>query len=520
MSGLLFPELASAGGKPQPPALVLRPYQRQAVVRVVTTLSDARACLVIAATGVGKTEIICSLIDTLDGAMDGALVISPLKDLTAQTAARLRSRGVPCGVEQGTNKSGQCVTVACYNSLLSRGRYQKYLGVTKLVVVDEVHLNFSKRSLAMLQQFMETGAQIVGLTASPNRTKGDPLTAFYGPVAYEYHYREAVEDGWLVPAKVWLTIIESLDLSAFKSAFGDFDPAKLAAIMQREKVVQGVAEMIFQNHDGQPSVVFAASIRQAQLIQELLHRRGLVCSIVHSEMEPDERDYNLYQFEHGINNIVINVGCLTLGWDHPNVRKLFLARPTSSSSTYIQMFGRGTRPLPGVVDGLATPELRRAAIAASAKSHFEVYDITDSSRRNDLCTSLVVLRPDIDGELAKRTRKRAEKAPQTPVEVDAVVEEERARMAQEQAALDALTAEKRMHLTARARLRMYERDPHAPAEVVEKPKSHSYMPFGKKHRGKPLGQVPTGYLQWALREASLSEGLRESIEKEVRRRPQ
>jgi len=517
MSELLFPEMQSAGS--HSPLLTLRPYQRQAVVRVVTTLSDARACLVIAATGVGKTEIICSLIDTMDGLTDGALVISPLKDLTSQTAARLRSRGVPCGVEQGTNKSGATVTVACYNSLLSRGRYQKYLGVTKLVVVDEVHLNFSKRSLAMLQQFVESGAKLVGLTASPNRTKGDPLTSFYGPVAYEYHYRQAVDDGWLVPAKVWLTVIESLDLSAFKNAFGDFDPAKLAAIMQREKTVQGIAEMIYQHHDNQPSVVFAASIKQAELIQELLHRRGVLASIVHSNMEAEERSYNLYLFENGDNHIIINVGCLTLGWDCPNVRKLFIARPTSSSSTYIQMFGRGTRALSGTVDGLATPELRRAAIAASAKPYFEVYDITDTSRRNDLCTSLVVLRPDVDGDLMKRTRKQAERAPRTTEEVDAVVEEEKARMAAEQAALDALTADKRASLTARAKLRLYERDPHAPAEAVSKPKNYSYMPFGKRHRGKPLTQVPVDYLQWALREASLSKGLREAIEKEVGRRP-
>jgi len=519
MSGLLFPELAAAGSKTPLPLLTLRPYQRQAVVRVVTILSDARACLVIAATGVGKTEIICSLIDTLEGALEGALVISPLKDLTAQTAARLRSRGVPCGVEQGTNKSGECVTVACYNSLLSRGRYQKYLGVTKLVVVDEVHLNYSPRSLEMLRQFRECGAQIVGLTASPNRTKGDPLTAFYGQVAFEYHYRQAVEDGWLVPARVWMTVVESLDLSAFKNAFGDFDPAKLAAIMQKEKVVQGIAEMILQHHEGQPSVVFAASIRQAQLIQELLHRRGIVASIVHSDMEPDERAYNLYQFEHGDNNIIINVGVLTLGYDFPGIRKLFLARPTSSPNTYIQMFGRGTRALPGVVDGLATPELRRAAIAASAKPCFEVFDITDSSRRNDLCTALTVLRPDIDEELARRTRRRGEQAPRLPAEVDAVVEQERLRMLAEQAALDALTAEKRMHLTARARLGVYERDPHAPAEVLDKPKSYCYMPFGNKHRGKRLAEVPTGYLQWCLREASLGKGLRESIQREVSRRP-
>ena len=44
------------------------------------------------------------------------------------------------------------------------------------------------------------------------------------------------------------------------------------------------------------------------------------------------------------------------------------------------------------------------------------------------------------------------------------------------------------------------------------------MPFGK-HEGKPLGEVPSDYLCWAVRECdSLSGGMRLSIAEELRRR--
>jgi hypothetical protein len=43
------------------------------------------------------------------------------------------------------------------------------------------------------------------------------------------------------------------------------------------------------------------------------------------------------------------------------------------------------------------------------------------------------------------------------------------------------------------------------------------LPFGK-HRNTPLADVPTGYLQWLLREAKLSSGLRSAVADELRRR--
>lgn len=49
------------------------------------------------------------------------------------------------------------------------------------------------------------------------------------------------------------------------------------------------------------------------------------------------------------------------------------------------------------------------------------------------------------------------------------------------------------------------------------PPSVTAMPFGK-HRGKPLGEIPDGYLLWLLREAKLSSGLRLAVGNELRRR--
>lgn len=496
-------------------AMVLRPYQDDAVSQILEALKESSSCLAVLATGTGKTEIAASLIKRY--AMDGALMLSPLIELTGQTAARLRARGVPCGVEQAALRSGEDVTVACYASMLSRKRYEQYLQKTRLLVVDEVHLNYTKRALQMLGYFREAGCKIVGLTASPDRGRGDPLTNWYGRCAFEYGYRAALNDGWLVPAKLWLTVLEDLDLSSFTSKFGDFDGEKLARLMQREKIVQAVANMVAQHYEGQPSVVFCQSIQQSEMLREVLARMGVAASIVHSQMDTDERRLHLRDFEQGNCNVILNVGVLTLGWDWPPVRKLFIAKPTRSKSRYIQMFGRGTRALPGVVDGWGTAAQRKQAIADSDKPFFEVFDITDTSRHNDLQTAIDVVVPDTDRKLLKRVRQAAENCT-VALDIDPIVEAERKAMAAEEAALDALESHRKQGMVAQARFGVYQRDIFAEAEKPDRKRRQWHMLFGK-HKGMPLRDVPVGYLRWVLEESNCRNvAFMSAIRSEVRSR--
>jgi len=514
MSGSLFPLDDEAGSLSS--QLILHPFQQLAVDRVLDTLASHRSCLCLSATGTGKTEMIVALIQAYASIGRGALVISPLTDLVAQTAARLRSRGISCGIEQGALKSGEDVTVASYLSLLSRRRYEKYVGTVAIAFVDEVHLNYSKNSQQMLGYLREAGTKIVGLTASPDRATGDPLTDWYGPVAFEYGIKAATDDGYLVEALLWLTVLEDLDLSKYEQGGNkDFEAAELGRFMAREKSVQAIASLIEQHWDGLPSVVFCQGIAQSELLREVLGRKGIASAIVHSEMDKDERQMHLSDFENGRVGIILNVGCLTLGWDHPALRKVFIAKPTRSCAKYIQMYGRGTRTLPGVINGLKTAAERKAAIAASDKPYFEVFDITDTCRNNSLITAIDVVRPDTDKLLRRRVQTRNLNGPIK--EIDAVIEQERKQEAQEQAARDALTAADRIHLTADGKFAHYARDQYAGAEGERpKPKRRWVMLFGKAHKGKPLRDVPTGYLQWVLRESNCrNEAFLEAIKREV-----
>jgi hypothetical protein len=80
-----------------------------------------------------------------------------------------------------------------------------------------------------------------------------------------------------------------------------------------------------------------------------------------------------------------------------------------------------------------------------------------------------------------------------------------------------MTAHQRTHLTADGEFTHYARDQYAAAEG-ERPKKKVgwVMLFGKAHKGKRLRDVPTGYLQWVLRESNCrNEAFLEAIRREV-----
>lgn len=482
-------------GKPQP--IHLRPYQKDAIGAIKMALDASGRTLAVLATGTGKTEIAAELIRDCQ---KGALFIAPLIQLVSQTAQRLRSRGIQCGVEQGGTRSDDRVTVACYASLLSRKRWERYIDTIDLIIVDEVHTNFSKRALEMLTNLTQGRVKLVGLTASPERG-GDPLTSYYGNVGFYYPISQATDDGWLVPAKVWLSVIESVDLSMPRlkgEKFGDYNSEELARIMAQERTVQEIASLVEQHHEGEPSVVFCQGIFAAEGLRDNLDRRGIKSAIVHSRMDPDERRAHLNDFEDGTVSIILNVGCLTLGWDFPPVKKLFIAKPTKSKAKYVQMFGRGTRPLAGVVDGYGSAELRKKAIAESAKPYFEVFDITDSSRHCDLCSSLDVLQPSLDRKLMARVKKKQEAGgPMTGATLDPIIEEERAAEAAEQHARERLEWSRRAGIVGHAEFGHYARDMMAGAEGQDRKPPITHMPFGKYKRQK-IEIVPTPYLWWIV----------------------
>lgn len=96
----------------------------------------------------------------------------------------------------------------------------------------------------------------------------------------------------------------------------------------------------------------------------------------------------------------------TEGFDDHEVSCIVVLRPTKIRSLYVQAVGRGTRTIPGILDGLATAEQRCKAIADSAKPNLLILDFLWLTERLDLVRPANLVTGNV--EVAERVSQRAE----------------------------------------------------------------------------------------------------------------
>ena len=252
--------------------------------------------------------------------------------------------------------------------------------------------------------------KILCLTATPDRADEEALGQMIDSVAYDYEILDAINDGFLVPIEQQMVTIEGLDFSSVRTTAGDLNGADLAAVMESEKNLQGIAAASLEIIGDRRTLVFTVGVKQAEMLCEIFNRHrpdmaGWVCG---ATPKPQRRDL-LTQFSDGRTQVVVNCNCLSEGFDNPGVEVVIQARPTKSRSLYAQQCGRSTRPLAGVVDGLPDAEARRAAIAASAKPSALIVDFSGNAGRHKLMTTADILGGKVSDEAIERAIEKAKR---------------------------------------------------------------------------------------------------------------
>jgi len=325
------------------------------------------------------------------------------------------------------------MTFASKDSLYREKRLKRAFPDPKevgLIIIDEAHhaVHQNKTYQRILDYFsVNPDLRVLGATATPDRTDELALGQTFDTVAFEYPLMDpaggpsAIGDGWLVPIQQEIITVDDIQFNDIKIQGGDFQGKALQSEMSREVVLHKVAMPTMEIAGSEQCMVFAAGIQQASRLAEIFNRKMegrafcLVSKVPASEnyqhvvnsRDKQARKRALQGFAKGFYQYAVNVGCLTEGYDCPQVQTLSMGRPSKSRSLVAQMCGRGTRILPGVIEGdgwrLETPDERKAAIAASAKPHIKILDFVGNSRHK-LITSTDVLGgkyPDEVVELAK-----------------------------------------------------------------------------------------------------------------------
>jgi len=382
---------------------VPRPYQHECVVRIFQEFIEHDTTLVCCPTGTGKTCIFAELIRRIHP--QRAMVLAHRSELIYQAKEKIEAiAGVECSIEMANMMAGTTlfnqspVVVSTVQTQKSGPKGKERMRQFNpmdfgLLILDEAHHAAAKSYRQIISHYRQNpNLKVLGVTATPDRTDELALGEIFETVAFDYEIIDAIHDGYLVPIDQQFVTVHDLDFSAVRTTAGDLNGADLAALMEQEKNMQAVAAATIQISGDKRTLVFTASVLQAETLSNILnrHRSGMAGWVCGKTNERDRRRL-LDDFGSGKTQIVVNCGVLTEGYDNPAVEIVVMARPTKSRSLYSQMVGRGTRSLPGVIDPFETAEERKGAIAASGKPSLLVVDFVGNSGRHKLMTSADIL---------------------------------------------------------------------------------------------------------------------------------
>lgn len=327
----------------------LRDYQQQAIADLRRSLAQGhQAPLFVLATGGGKTAVAGEQVRSAVAKGRSVVFLAPRRELIFQASERLRQTGVQHGVIMSGEPASllQQVQVASIPTLYRRCIVDERmpLPTAHLVIVDEAHIGVGGQAQKILDAYLERGAKIVGLTATPARTDGRALGLVYDDMVLGPSVAELTERGCLVPARYFSG--DKPDTSGVQVKGGDYVAGQLEQAVDDPKLVGDVVSNWARIAYDRPTFVFAAGVAHSRHLCDRFRAVGINAEHIDGDTDNDERAAIQERLRQDETQVICNCQVMTYGVDFPPVSCIVLARPTKSVATYLQMVGRGLRPSP------------------------------------------------------------------------------------------------------------------------------------------------------------------------------
>lgn len=246
------------------------------------------------------------------------------------------------------------------NTARSKAKVFKTLNKKVFLIADECHRYASAENSAALSISADA---TLGLTATADREFDDGLDLVLipnlGKVIYEYTISEARKDGVVSEfeinnIKVPFMPSESVEYNKLTrrlaQAFSKNDQEKIFQLSRlRAKVSSNgqsripVAASLVEQNIGKRIIVFHEEIEKAEIILDILFKRGRSVAIYHSKLAAETRRDNLKLFRKGMIEILVCCRALDEGVDVPESEVAIIAASTSSNRQRIQRMGRVIR---------------------------------------------------------------------------------------------------------------------------------------------------------------------------------
>ena len=345
----------------------LRPYQKEAKEAIFEQWdSGVLKTLLVLPTGCGKTVVFAKVTEECVRKGDRVLILAHRGELLDQAADKLmKTTGLGCALEKAESSCQESwfrVVVGSVQTLMREKRLGSFpADYFNTIIIDEAHHCISDSYQRVLQHFPE--AQVLGVTATPDRGDMRNLGVYFESLAYEYTLPKAIKEGYLSPIKA-LTIPLKIDMSNVSVQAGDFKASEIGTAL--DPYLERIAQEMQKYCMDKKTVVFLPLVKTSQKFRDLLNAYGFQAAEVNGDSQ--DRAEVLKDFDAGKYNVLCNSMLLTEGWDCPSVDCIVVLRPTKVRSLYCQMVGRGTR---------LSPE--------TGKDHLLLLDFLWHTERHELC---------------------------------------------------------------------------------------------------------------------------------------
>lgn len=332
----------------------LRPFQNLAITAFRESL--LRRKMIVLSTGLGKTFLGLALARQMQCR---TLWLAHREELISQPANEMKlvwpevSYGI---VKASRNEFTSHVVFASMQTAQQEKRLAQLAAQPwGLVVIDECHHSASdgyKKIIDALGCNRPDGPQLLGLTATPERTDLAGLDQIFQGIVFQMGITSAIEQGYLVPP----TVVErpiNIDLDSVSVSGGDYGQVELDVALMQAGIVDEIVSTYEQHCAGRrKTLIFVVSVAQAHAAANALKFRGHAVEAISGETDPIERKNLLRKLGTGEISALVNVYVLTEGFNEPSVDAVILARPTKSKPLMIQKVGRALRLHPGKTDAL------------------------------------------------------------------------------------------------------------------------------------------------------------------------
>ncbi|UCZ54991.1 DEAD/DEAH box helicase family protein [Bacillus shivajii] len=245
-----------------------------------------------------------------------------------------------------------------------------------LIIIDEFHHAAANSYMRALDYFEPRF--LLGLTATPDRMDGkDVFSLCEGNVAFQMHFLEAIQIGWLSPFHYY-GIYDDTDYSEVKWLGTRYDQDELLKKQLREDYAEKVFNA-WEKHKQTRTLAFCSSIKQVNFLVGYFKKQGVTAVGLHSAAEGITRKEAIEQITAGKIDIIFTVDLFNEGTDIPALDTLLFVRPTESLTIFTQQIGRGLRLHQG-------------------KEHCVVIDLIGNYRNADLKLGLLDTRSEEERE--------------------------------------------------------------------------------------------------------------------------